>query len=489
MNYMSKSIEELHEDLKSGRVTSKELIKEAVDKSHVAQKEYNAFVTIVDDAKETQVTNDLLSGIPYVIKDLYSTKGILTTGSSNTLRDYVPFITATAVKNLEKHGAVFVGKTVCDEFGMGAYGNTGHTGSVLNPWDKRRSCRGSSAGSACAVSAGVVPFALGTDTGDSIRHPAGYCGIVGYKPTYGMISRYGVLPYSSSLDHCGVLTRCVKDAAIVVDAMKGIDPKDMTSWDSKDIHLYESLTGNIEGKKLCYVKELCDIENYPNAPQELKEHLNNFKDTVEKIKSLGVVVDAVHVDRHLIDAIASVYNVIAYAEATSNLSNMTGISFGPREEGKNFYEMMKNFRTKNFSPLIKRRFIIGSYVLQAENKERYFYNAQRARRLIVDAWNKLYETYDAVLAPVGSNGPAKFLDMSKNYKDDSLVPLEEHLQVGNFGGFPSISIPDGFVSDLPVGLNITGKCYDDENVLNIAYAIEGLTGLSGLIAKEDKNEI
>ena len=486
MKYMNKSIEEIHLALKNGEVTSKELIDEALANAHLAQDKYNAFVTIIDAAKEESVTDYLLSGIPYAAKDLYSTKDVLTTGSSNTLKDYIPFFNATAIENLTKNGAVNIGKTVCDEFGMGAYGNTGHTGSVLNPWDTARSCRGSSAGSACAVAAGVIPYALGTDTGDSIRHPAAYCGIVGYKPTYGMISRYGVLPYSSSLDHCGVLARSVKDCAIVVDAMKGLDPKDMTTWDSSNIHLYASLNGCVKGKKLCYIKELCDIENYPHASEELKQHLSNFKDVLEKIKTLGITIEEVSIDKKLLTAISSVYNVIAYSEATSNLSNMTGIVFGPRSEGDSYAEMMKNFRTKNFSPLIKRRFIIGSYVLQKENKDRYFINAQRARRVIVDVWNKLYEKYDGVILPVGSNGPAKYLDMSKNVNDETLVPLEEHLQVGNFGGFPSITIPDGFVSDLPVALNITGKCYDDENVLNIAYAIEKMLGYEGQIAKEVK---
>lgn len=483
MEYMNKNIIELHDLLIKGEVTSKELIEESLKKSHEVQESHNAFVTIMDDAKEESITDNLLSGIPYGIKDNYSTKGILSTGSSNTLRDYVPIFDATAIENLKKCGAVGVNKTVLDEFGMGGTGTTGHTGKVLNPWDTGRMCAGSSAGSACAVSAGVYPYALGSDTGDSIRKPAAYCGIVGYKPTYGMISRYGLFPYASSLDTCGVLTRSVKDAAIVVDAMKGIDPKDMTSWDSSDIHLLNSLTGDIKNKKLCYISELVDINNYKNATDELKTHLNNFMNVLNKIKDLGVEIKEEHIDKNLINAIASVYNVISYAEATSNMSNLTGIVFGPRAEGDNYIEMMKNYRTKNFSPLIKRRFVIGSYVLEAENKDRYFYNAQRVRRLIVDAWNKLYETYDAVILPV-SSGVAKYIDLSKNNTPKELIPLEEHLQVANFGGFPSITIPDGYIDGLPVGLNITGKVYDDANVLNIAYAIENTLGYNNILAKE-----
>ena len=483
MEYMSKTIEEIHESLKKGEVTVKELIEESLKKSHELQDKCNAFVTIMDDAKEVEVTDNLLSGIPYGVKDNYSTKGILTTGSSNTLKDYIPFFDATAIENLNKAGAIKINKTVMDEFGMGGTGTTGHTGIVLNPWDTTRICAGSSSGSAAAVAAGVYPYALGTDTGDSIRKPAAYCGIVGYKPTYGMISRYGVFPFASSLDHCGVLARTVKDTAIVVDNMKGIDKNDMTSWDSKDMNLYESIENNPKGKKLCYVKELCDISNYPNADSELKAHLENFHKTIEKCKELGMEVEEVSVDRTLLNASYSVYVVIHSAEASSNMSNLTGIIFGPRGEGKNYIDMMKDHRTNGFSPLIKRRFVIGSYVLQKENKERYFNNAQRARRLLVDTWKKLFETYDAVISPVGI-GPAKKLeDLNKVY-DTNTIALDEQLQIGNFGGFPSITIPNGFVNELPVGINITGNCYDDVNVLSIAYSLESNMEYKNQIAKE-----
>ncbi|MBP3456949.1 MAG: Asp-tRNA(Asn)/Glu-tRNA(Gln) amidotransferase subunit GatA [Bacilli bacterium] len=484
MEYMSKSIEELHELLKSGKVTSKELIEESLKISHQVQDKYNAFVTILDNSKDTPVTDNLLSGIPCGIKDNYSTKGVLSTGSSNTLKDYVPFFDATAYEKLKNAGAIMVNKTVMDEFGMGGTGTTGHTGIVKNPWDPTRMCAGSSAGSACAVAAGVYPYATGSDTGDSIRKPAAYCGIVGYKPTYGMISRYGLFPFASSLDHLGVLTRSVADAAIVVDNMKGKDEKDMTSWDSSKIKLRESLTGDIKDKKLCYIKEICDINRYNNPSEELKSHLENFMDKIELLRQNGVAVDEVSVDQTLLNAIASTYVIISCAEATSNMSNLTGLIFGPRGEGDNFIEVMKDHRTKGFSPLIKRRFVIGSYVLQKENQERYFKNAQRVRRLLVNEWKKLFEDYDAVILPVGT-GPAKKLQKdSLDILTEGTEALEEHLQVGNFGGFPSITIPDGFVNALPVGLNITGKCYDDSNVLNIAYGIESLMNYKNQLAKE-----
>lgn len=478
-------IVKLHEKLVNKEITSEDLVKESLAKSHKLNETCNAFVTIIDDAKEAEVTDNLLSGIPYGIKDNYSTKGILSTGSSNTLKDYVPFFDATAVANLKKCGAVAVNKTAMDEFGMGGTGTTAHTGIIHNPWDLSRSCAGSSSGSAAAVAAGVYPYALGSDTGDSIRKPAAFCGIVGYKPTYGMISRYGLFPFASSLDTCGVLTRSVPDAANVVDAMKGLDQKDATSWDSSNIHLYESLNGKVEGKKVFYIKEIVDIKNYPNASDTLKKHLENFHKSLDILSTLGVQVDEVSIDKELLKVIPSVYVCLSCAEATSNLSNMTGIIFGPRGNGNNVFDMMKDHRTKGFSPLIKRRFVIGSYILQKENQERYFVGAQKARRLIVDKIKSLFNTYDALILPV-STGPAPLLNEETDQlnSDDTLL-LEEHLQIGNFGGFPSITIPNGLINNLPVGINITGNCKDDVSVLNIAYALESKMNYKDMVVKDE----
>ena len=480
---ITKNIKELHEELLNKKITSKELIKESLEKCHSIQEKTNAFVTIIDDAKESEVTDELVSGIPFGVKDNFSTKDILSTGSSNTLKDYVPFFDATAVLNLKNKGAVPVSKTVLDELGMGGTGTTGHTGIVHNPWDYRRMTAGSSAGSAASVACGCYPFALGSDTGDSIRKPAAYCGIVGYKPTYGMISRYGLFPFACSLDTVGVLSRSVEDAAIAVDAMKGIDSKDMTSWDSSNINLYKSLNKDVKGKKLFYIKEIVDINNYENPSEELKRHLENFNKTIELCKNLGIEVKEESIDKKLLDAVSSVYVVISCAEATSNMSNLTGISFGPRGEGQTPFEIMKDHRTKGFSPLIKRRFVIGSYVLQKENQEKYFMNAKRVIRLIVDKMNEMFSKYDGLILPVGS-GSAKYIENSKNKLSSSNSILEDHLQIGNFGGFPSITIPNGFVNNLPVGVNITGAVKDDINVLNIAYALESNMDYKNMIAKE-----
>lgn len=480
-------IKKLHEMLIKGEITSEELVSESLEKSKEIEDKCNAFALILDDAKGSKVTDNLLSGIPYGIKDNYSTKDIESCASSNTLTGYVPFFDATVIEKLKKAGAVATNKTAMDEFGMGGTGTTAKTGAIRNPWDTRRMCAGSSSGSAAAVAAGVYPYALGSDTGDSIRKPAAYCGIVGYKPTYGMISRYGLFPFASSLDHCGVLTRNVADAAIVTDVIKGQDEKDMTSWDSSNMHLYENLKDDLKTRRLCYVKEIVSLDNYETPSEELKTHLNNFMDKVNDLRSRGITVDEVSVDKTLLDAVASCYVVISCAEATSNMSNLTGINFGPRGCANNIYEAMKDHRTKGFSPLIKRRFVIGSYVLQRENQDKYFNNAKRVRRLIVNKWKELFKDYDAVILPVGS-GPAPFLEKSQNTLAGGSKILEEHLQIGNFGGFPSITIPDGFVDNLPVGLNITGDCYNDQTVLNIAYGIENTMNYKNQIAKEVSHE-
>ena len=244
-------LEELHNKLIDKKITSDELVKKSLDESKCVQDTLNSFVTICENATGNEVTDNILSGIPYVAKDNLSTKDVLSTASSNTLKDYVPYFDATVIKRLKKCGAVLVGKSAMDELGMGGIGTTAHTGVVRNPWDKTRITAGSSAGSAAIVASGVVPFALGSDTGDSVRKPAAYCGIVGYKPTYGAISRFGLFPFASSLDHVGVLTRSVRDAAIVVDNVLGIDENDMTSIELEP-NLTNNLDNDIKGKKIFY---------------------------------------------------------------------------------------------------------------------------------------------------------------------------------------------------------------------------------------------
>ena len=482
---MDSVILKLHEELKSGKITSEELVNDAINKAK--NDETNSFVTICDSPKPPEGAENVLSGIPYVSKDNLSTKDILSTGSSNTLKDYVPFFDATIIDRLNNKGAVLVGKTAMDELGLGGLGITSHTGIQLNPWDKTRITGGSSSGSAAAVASGIVPFALGSDTGDSIRKPAAFCGIVGYKPTYGAISRFGLFPFASSLDTVGVLTRTVKDAAIVVDNVLGYDEADMTSLNMES-NLESSLTNDINGKKVFYIKNMSDINNYEDKNDNLKSILNEFNNTINLLEKLGAIVEGIEIDDKLLRTILPVYQCISCAEATSNDSNLTGIIFGPRGEGDNYIEMMKDHRTKGFSSLIKRRFVIGSYVLQKENQEKYFLNAKRVRRLLVDKFNELFDEYDALIMPAASMIAPKVDEVNEVITGVGTMNevLENYMAIGNFGGYPSITIPSGFVESMPIGINITGKVKSDANVLNIAYTLESNMEYRNKVAKEVK---
>ena len=475
-----KLIDEIRDNLDNGNVTSDELFNEATMKAEKYQEDYNSFVTILNK-KEEMDGNSILRGIPYALKDNISTKGILTTASSNLLKDYIPLYDATVYKKLKEAGAVLMGKTVLDELAMGGTGTTGHTGIVKNPWDKTRMIGGSSAGSASSVALGIVPFAIGSDTGDSIRKPAAYGGVVGYKPTYGRISRYGLFSFASSLDCVGVFSRSVKDTAYVMDVIKGYDKKDMTSLPDENISYIDNLNNDVRGKKLFYIKEAMEIDN---GNTELKAIMDNFKCVIDKCRELGIEVEEVSFRKDLLEAIYPSYMCISCAEATSNNSNLTGIPFGSRIDGSSIEDIMMKTRTEGFSELIKRRFVLGSYILQKENQEKLFLNAGRVRSLIVDGINELFKEYDGLIMPTTGDIAPLFDKASDKLSDEYLI-LGNHLVIGNFGGFPSISIPSGFVNNMPVSVNITGRAKEDSLVLNLANKIEEVLGYKGQVSTNE----
>lgn len=467
----NKSILELRKMLDNKEVSSEELFLEAKNMSKESQERYNPYVTILEDYNHIN-SDSLIDGIPYALKDNFSTSGILTTASSNILKDYVPVFDSTVYEKLKCAGAVLVGKTVLDELAMGGSGLTGHTGYVRNPLDLTRRVGGSSAGSAVVVNMGIVPFAIGSDTGDSIRKPASYTGIVGFKPTYGRISRFGLIPYASSMDTVGIMARNVKDIAIVTDILKGRDEKDMTSLPSEDINYSDNLNSQLSGKKLFYIKEVIESASSLDA----KEIVSQFMNLVEKLRSNGVLVEEVSIDKNILEAVNPAYFIISCAESTSNNSNLTGYIFGPREEGNTPEEIMKNTRTKGFSEMIKRRFVIGSYALEKENQEKLFLNAQRLRNMIVTKMNELFEKYDGYILPtMGTIAPKIDGDDIDKLSSEYLL-LESHLDIANFGGFPSISLPLGKVNDMPIGVSLTTKAKDDLNCLSIASGIEKILG-------------
>lgn len=475
MHILDQEIKKIHESLKNNEITIEELVEESNKRIRDCQTLCNAFVMTIEKPETGEPKEHILSGIPYALKDNLATKGMTTTASSNILKDFVPVYDSTTYAKLKDANAIMMAKSVLDELAMGGTGTTGHTGTVLNPWNPKYLIGGSSAGSAAAVAYGAVPFAIGSDTGDSIRKPAGFGGVVGFKPSWGLVSRFGLFPFACSLDHVGCFTRYVKDAAYVVDAIKGYDEKDMTSLEDTS-SLVEQISGEVSGKKLFYIKELVDMTS---EDVELNQTLANFKQVIDTCKNLGMTVDAVSVNKDLLNALFPTYISISSAESTSNNSNLTGVVFGSREPGDTIDDLMMNTRTKGFSELIKRRFVLGSYILHKENQELLFLNAKRVRRMIVNQMNELFKEYDAMIAP-NSGGHAPLIGGMMDKLSDRYLTLENHLVIGNFGGFPSITIPSGFVENLPIAINITGPVLKDGEVLNIAYALEQSMGYAGL---------
>jgi len=481
MKYLDLSIEELHNLLKEGKVTPKELAEESLKRAKDLQPVLNAFVTInpsvLEDASKVNFDdNSPLSGIPYAVKDNFSTKGLLSTGSSKILSNYIPVYESTVTNKLAKAGSINIGKTVMDELALGGTGLNGYSGIVYNPYDLNRISGGSSAGSAVAVAAGIVPFAIGSDTGDSVRKPAAYNGVVGFKPTWGRISRFGLFPFAPSLDHVAYFTRTVKDSAYVLETIAGKDYNDSTC-SLRPVEQYsKNLNDSIKGKKVAVINEINNSASNPLVQ-------DNFKTVIKTINDNGGEVIEFNVDEKLLKAILPAYLVISCAEATSNDANLDGIRFGFNKEGETYIDSMFNTRTEGFSPLVKRRFVIGSYALAKENQEKLFIRAQKVRRAIVNEINKILESCDVILFPCsGDVAPLREGKAQEQLSSDYLIG-ENHLAIGNFGGFPSITIPSGFVDNMPVGVNITGKLFDEQGVLDVAAAIEKLLGFKNQVCK------
>lgn len=484
MEYMNLSIEELHNLIKEKKVKPSELVKESLEKAKRLQGPYNAFVTILEEAYEVAKELDekevegALFGIPYAAKDNFSTKGILTTGSSNILNDYIPVYDATVINKIKKENGVLIGKTVLDELAMGGTGLNGHTGRCTNPWSKdlTRISGGSSGGSAVAVAAGIVPFALGSDTGDSVRKPAAYCGIVGFKPTWGRISRFGVFPFAPSMDHVAYFTRNVKDSAYLLDILAGFDHHDATSANIKVENYSQNINKDIKNYKIATIKGI-------NESLIDSAVIKNFKDVVNSLKELGASVEEVEIDIKLLRAIYPVYMVISCSEATSNNANLDGIKFGIREPGKDIDEVVINTRTKGFSELVKRRFVLGNYCLAKQNQEKLFLRAQKIRHLIVDELNKIFESYDLILTPAAGDIAPKFEGRKSEKLSNEYLIAENHMALGNFAGLPSITIPSGFLKEMPLGVNIMGKAFCEQDVFNVASALEEKLGFINQVAK------
>lgn len=475
------SIEELHELFTMQKLNIHDYYDELFQEVQLQQNRLNAFVTITqkkayDDCLKADFQT-LLSGIPFVLKDNINTKDILTTASSRMLENYVPIYNAHVVDLLYQQGACLIGKAAMDELGMGGTGLNALSGPVCNPWDSSRIAGGSSSGSAALVGSGVVPFALGSDTGDSIRKPAGYCGVVGFKPTWGRISRYGLIPYASSLDHVGALTRNVRDMAIVMEVLAGRDDRDMTSSFQNVPHYLKNLDSDIKDVKIAILT---------NVSQEIvnPQIKDNFQMVIQTFQKLGASVCEVTMPIELLKAVFPTYMILANSEATSNHACLDGIKYGNRQEGKTVDDVIMNSRTNGFSEYVKRRFILGNLALKTDNQEKMFLKAQKVRRLIVEEINQIFQDYDIILTPNDSRIAPKMNEILNEQFNHEYPILDHHLCLANFAGTPSLTLPCGFVEKMPIAVNLMGRLFEEQTVLNVAYALENALQLNNQYSRE-----
>ena len=470
MSIQFKTIVELRAMLDSKQISAAELMQESLGlaKKH---EELNCFVTMNEeqalkkanaiDLDEKTTSN--LSGIPLAQKDLFCTEGLRTTCSSKILSNFIPPYTATAVKNLEDAGSVTIGKTNMDEFAMGSSNETSFFGSVHNPWKKEYVPGGSSGGSAAAVAAGIVPAATGTDTGGSIRQPAAHCGITGLKPTYGRVSRWGMIAFASSLDQAGPLARTSEDCAILLNAMSGFDSKDTTSLNTEVPDFLENINKPINGIRIGIIKEF----NLADLDSQVQERFEESKKTYEKLGARFVEVSLPN-----ISASVPTYYSIAPAECSSNLSRFDGVRFGYRAENTDdLNDLYIKSRSEGFGDEVKRRILIGTYALSAGYYDAYYKKAQQVRRLIKEDFEHAFESVDLLMTPTSPNTAFKF--GSKGTQNPVELYLEDLFTISsNLAGIPAISIPHGLVNSLPAGLQLIGNFLREDQLLNAAHIFQ-----------------
>ncbi|NLW29593.1 MAG: Asp-tRNA(Asn)/Glu-tRNA(Gln) amidotransferase subunit GatA [Erysipelothrix sp.] len=446
-----------------------EIMKRLRDSQH----DLNAVVTFYEDVvlQAEQAKNKVLKGMPIVLKDNVSTKGVKTTASCKLLNNYVPVFNATIVDKLQESGAVILAKTAMDELAMGGTGLTAYTGPTKNPYDATRISGGSSSGSAALVGAHLVDVAIGSDTGDSVRKPASYCGVVGFKPTYGRISRYGVVAYASSLDHVGIFSNTVAQSAELLSVLQGRDDKDLTSLMSP-VEDLSDLSLDLKGKTIGIIKEIQEAKS-DNA---LKLQFNDF---LKQLEAQGAMIKEVSLDRQLLEQMYAVYYIVANCEATANHASLDGIRFGERVNADSYQEIMTKTRTQGFGELLKRRFVIGAYGLDDVHQEEVFQKAQKIRRLIVEAYDKALSEVDIVLTLASDTVAPKATELKNHQSLDEMIS-ENHLVLDNFAGYPSITIPLGFDEGLPFGINLAARKLEDKKVLAFASAFEKLIAFSEL---------
>ena len=461
MNLTELTVHELQEKLDKNEINSLEITKSYLDNINKKEKDVQAFITVNEKALE-QAKNDL-NGIPIGIKDNICIKKMRTTCASKMLENFISPYNASVIENLESSNSIFLGKLNMDEFAMGASTEYSAFKKTKNPWNLGKVPGGSSGGSAAAVAANMVPWALGSDTGGSIRQPASFCGVVGLKPTYGLISRYGLVAFASSLDQIGPITKDVMDSAMLLNIISGYDEKDSTSANIEKKDYTKALNKDVKGLKIGLPKEYFG----DGINLEVKEKV---LEAAQKYKEMGAIVEECSISTT--NYALAVYYILACAEASSNLGRFDGIRYGYRTENfSNLKDIYKNSRSEGFGPEVKRRIILGTYVLSSGYYDAYYKKAQKVRALVKKEFKKLFKKYDVLLTPTS---PTVAFDIGTKSNNPLEMYLADVCTVSvNIAGVPAISIPCGVDSqNMPVGLQLIGNYFNEGTLLRVAYSYE-----------------
>jgi aspartyl-tRNA(Asn)/glutamyl-tRNA(Gln) amidotransferase subunit A len=464
---------ELAETLRAGDISSAEITESCLARMDALDDRLGSFLTptpdvarrrarVVDDRRANGETLPPQAGIPVALKDVFTTEGVLTTCGSRILENYVPPYDSTAWQRLSDAGAVLLGKTNCDEFAMGSSNENSAFGPVRNPWDLERVPGGSSGGSAAAVAAGEAVWAIGTDTGGSVRQPAALCGIVGFKPTYGLVSRYGLVAFASSLDTVSTFTRSVPDAALMMSALAGRDPRDATSLPTAPRDFGRGIEDGVEGLRIGVIAQAFGEGVEPGVRERVRA-------AVERLAALGAAVGEASLPHT--EYALSAYYLIAPSEASSNLARYDGVRYGLRVDGGDAVEMMMRTRGAGFGPEVKRRIMLGTYALSAGYYDAYYAQAQKVRTLIIRDYERAFATFDALVSPTS---PTTAFGIGERTADPLAMYLSDVFTIpANLAGVPAVSIPCGLDErGLPVGLQVAAPALGETMVLRVARALE-----------------
>lgn len=464
-----KTVAELSKGLQNKDFSSVEVTEHFLKRIHEHNHELNAFITVTDelalqqakqaDEKLAQGNAPLLTGIPLAQKDIFCTDGVLTTCGSKMLSNFIAPYDAAVIKNFNEQGCVMLGKTNMDEFAMGSSNETSFYGAVKNPWDKERVPGGSSGGAAAAIAGGLAPAATGTDTGGSIRQPASYCNLTGLKPTYGRVSRHGMIAFASSLDQAGPMARSAEDCAMLLGTMAGFDKNDSTSLDEPVPDYVQHLNDDIKGTKIGLPKEFFSNDLDPKVAEKVMAAAKEYE-------KLGC--ELVEVNLPNIDLSIPAYYVVAPAEASSNLSRFDGVRYGYRcDNPKNLDDLYSRSRGEGFGPEVKRRIMIGTHVLSAGCYDAYYKKAQKVRQLISNQFKAVFNNVDVILAPAV---PSTAFKIGEKTSDPIEMYLSDLYTAGvNLAGLPGLCAPAGFIDGLPIGHQLIGNYFGSAKLLNLAH--------------------